>query len=60
MPVITGKKVGDVVKFQVVRDGLPKTFSVTLKANPNIKLTAVIDDNATAKQLAVRKRWAGI
>lgn len=59
MPVITGKKVGDVVKFQVVRDGLPRTFSVTLKANPNIKLTAVIDDQATAQQLAVRKRWAG-
>jgi len=59
MPVITGKKVGDVVKFQVVRDGLPKTFSVTLKANPNIKLTAVLDDQATAQQLAVRKRWFG-
>jgi predicted metalloprotease with PDZ domain len=60
MPVITEKKVGDVVKFQVVRDGLEKTIAVTLKANPNIKLTAEINDQATAQQLAVRKRWFGI
>jgi len=59
MPVITGKKVGDVVKFQVLRDGLPKTFSVTLKANPNINLIATLDDQATAQQLSVRKRWFG-
>jgi predicted metalloprotease with PDZ domain len=60
MPVITSKKVGDVVKVNVVRDGIEKTFPVTLKANPNLKLAATLDVQATAQQLLVRKKWLGI
>lgn len=60
MPAITGKKVGDVVKLNIIRDGLEKTVSVTLKASPNLKLVAVLDDQATAAQLLVRKQWFGI
>ncbi|MET3114477.1 putative metalloprotease with PDZ domain [Pedobacter sp. CG_S7] len=60
MPTITDKKVGDVVKLDIVRDGLKKTISITLKASPNLKLVAVLDDQATAAQLLVRKQWFGI
>ena len=60
MPAITAKKVGDVVKVDVVRDGISKTIPVTLTANPNIKLVAEINANATAQQTAVRKSWFGI
>ena len=60
MPVITSKKVGDVVKVKIVRDGLEKTIAVTLKANPNIKLVATLDAKPTAQQMLVRKGWFGI
>jgi predicted metalloprotease with PDZ domain len=60
MPAVTSKKVGDVIKIDVVRDGLRKTISVKLKANPNLNLTATMDNNPTAEQLQVRKRWLGM
>ncbi|WP_432713989.1 M61 family metallopeptidase [Pedobacter sp.] len=60
MPAVTGKKVGDVVKVAVSRDGLPKTFAITLKANPNVSLVAALDEKPSAQQLAVRKKWFGL
>ncbi|WP_235964517.1 M61 family metallopeptidase [Pedobacter gandavensis] len=60
MPVISGSKVGDVITVKVKRDGEERDFKVTLKANPNIKLIAEIDPNATAAQVAVRKGWMGV
>jgi len=60
MPAITAKKVGDVVKVDVVRDGISKTIPVTLTASPNIKLVAEINANAKPQQIAVRKSWFGI
>ncbi len=60
MPELTNKKVGEVVTIQVGRDGKVLDFKVTLKANPNIKLVAQFNENATAAQKAVLKRWMGI
>lgn len=60
MPELTSKKVGDVVSIKVGRDGKLLDFNVTLKANPNIKLVAEINPNATPVQKAVLKRWAGV
>jgi predicted metalloprotease with PDZ domain len=60
MPEMTSKQVGDVVKIKVARDGKVLDFDVTLKANPNIRLVAQIDQNATAAQKAVLKKWMGI
>lgn len=60
MPELTSKQVGDVVAIKVARDGKLLDFNVTLKANPNIKLVAQIDENATPAQKAVLKRWAGV
>ena len=60
MPVITGSKVGDVLKVTLKRDGTTRNFNVTLKASPNIKLVSQIDPNATDAQKAVLKRWMGI
>jgi predicted metalloprotease with PDZ domain len=57
MPAITGKKVGDDVVFTVRRDGLIKTITVKLKANPNVKLEATIDADASAGKVAVRAKW---
>jgi predicted metalloprotease with PDZ domain len=60
MPVITSKKPGDVIKVDVIRDGVNKSIPVTLTASPNIKLVAEINPNATPQQVAVRKSWFGI
>ncbi len=60
MPELTGKKVGDVVNIKVGRDGKVLDLKVTLKANPNIKLVAEINENASAAQKAVLKRWTGV
>jgi predicted metalloprotease with PDZ domain len=57
MPAITGKKVGDDVMFTVRRDGLIKTITVKLKANPNVKLEAAIDADPSAAKAAVRAKW---
>lgn len=60
MPAITGKKVGDVIQVQILRDGLEKTIPVKLKANPNIKLLAELSKKPTKQQLLTRKKWFGI
>lgn len=57
MPVITGKNVGDKVTVMVRRDGLIKDIPVILKANPNVKLIAEVDAQATDLQKAVLKGW---
>lgn len=60
MPQIADKKVGDVVKVSVIRDGLKKEFEVTLTANDMVKFKTNLNPNATPLQLAVRKKWMGI
>lgn len=60
MPAITEKKVGDVINVVVKRDGVVREFKVTLKANPNMKLITMMDDQASPAQLQVRKKWMGV
>lgn len=57
MQVITDKKPGDEVSFVIRRDGLVKTIFLKLKANPNVKLEAKVDDAASAGKKAVRTGW---
>ena len=60
MPVIANSKVAEVITVKIARDGLERDFKVTLKANPNLKLVAEMDPNASAAAVAVRKGWMGI
>ena len=60
MAEVTGKKVGDVIKVTVIRDGVTKDINVTLKANPNIALAAQMNPAATDLQKNVLKKWMGI
>jgi predicted metalloprotease with PDZ domain len=60
MSQITSKKVGDVVKISIVRDGLKKDLDITLTANPAVRFKSTINENATPLQLTVRKKWLGI
>jgi predicted metalloprotease with PDZ domain len=60
MPAISSKKPGDVVKVQVNRDGIVRELQLIIKANPNRKFVATIQENATARQLKVRRKWMGI
>jgi len=60
MAEITGKKVGDVIKVTVIRDGVTKDMNVTLKANPNISLAAQMNPPATDLQKTVLKKWMGV
>jgi predicted metalloprotease with PDZ domain len=60
MAEVTGKKVGDVIKVTVIRDGVTKDFNITLKASPNIALAAQLNPAATDLQKAVLKKWMGV
>lgn len=60
MSAITARSVGDVVTVKVKRGGIEKEIKVTLKANPNLKLVATLNDNVPEAQLQVRKKWMGI
>lgn len=60
LPTIAKKQVGDVVEVTVKRDGMEKKISLTLKESPSVRIKASYNDNATAQQLAVRKRWMGV
>lgn len=59
MSQITSKKVGDVVKVSILRDGLKKDLDVTLTRNPTVRFKTTIKDDATAQQMVVRKKWLG-
>ncbi|WP_442589030.1 M61 family metallopeptidase [Pedobacter sp. AW31-3R] len=60
MPEIVNKKVGDVVKIKISRDGIEKMISVTLKTTPNVSLVPLMDKNVNDEQLAVLKKWLGV
>jgi len=60
LPVITDKKNGDQLAVKVIRDGLEKEISLSLKENPNVRLKATVNENATPAQKAVLKKWTGI
>ena len=59
LPVVSKKQIGEQLLIKVKRDGLEKEISLTLKENPNVRLKATINENATPAQLAVRKKWMG-
>ncbi|RZK88757.1 MAG: M61 family peptidase, partial [Pedobacter sp.] len=50
LPVVSKKNIGDVLKLKVKRDGIEREISLTLKANPSVRLKATIDENASAAQ----------
>ncbi|MHB1177344.1 MAG: M61 family metallopeptidase [Daejeonella sp.] len=54
---ISQKRIGDKVKVSVNRDGLAKVIEVSLGRNPSVKYRITPIENASAAQLAVRKRW---
>lgn len=54
---IAAKKVGDKVNILISRDGLIKNIEIPLKANTDVKYRLEIDKDASAEQLAVRKKW---
>ncbi len=60
LPIVSKKNIGDVLKLKVKRDGIEKEISLTLKANPSVRLKATIDEHATAAQKVVLKKWMGI
>jgi predicted metalloprotease with PDZ domain len=60
MAAVTGRKVGDIIKVTLIRDGVTRDFNVTLKANPNIALAAAFSPVASDVQKAVLKKWLGV
>ncbi len=55
MPVIATHKVGDQITVTIKRDGVSQDVKLILKANPNLKLVATLNESATDAQLRVRK-----
>lgn len=54
---ISTKKVGDVLDITVKRDGLEKTFKITLTRNPKKDYQLAPLPNANPEQLALYKKW---
>jgi predicted metalloprotease with PDZ domain len=59
-PSIANKKVGETVEITIRRDGLERNIKLKLEESPNIRIKANYNANASAQQLAVRKRWMGL
>lgn len=59
LPVIAKKQIGDVLRLKVKRDGIEKEISLTLKANPSVRLKATIDESASPAQKVVLAKWLG-
>jgi len=55
--LLTGKKVGDKIKVTLIRDGLSMEIPVTLLKSTKAKYKIEELPNASAEQLAVRKKW---
>lgn len=60
MAVLRSKKVGDVIRVRIIRDGVDQEVKVTLKASPNVDLVSSMDPERTELEKAVFKRWTGI
>ncbi len=60
IPAVSNKQIGDKLTLKIIRDGLEKDITLTLKANPTVRLKTEVSANATPAQLAVRKRWLGV
>lgn len=60
LPLVAKKNIGDTLKLKVKRDGVEKEINLILKANPSVRLKATIDENASAAQKTVLKKWMGI
>lgn len=55
--LLTDKRVGDVLRFLIDRDGIEKTIEVTLKANPNKKWVINKMDAPNDAQIKVLEKW---
>ncbi|MDN5286798.1 MAG: hypothetical protein JWR38_3072 [Mucilaginibacter sp.] len=58
--MLAGKKTGDKINVNIIRDGQPLTLPVTLLKNARVKYKIVSVDNATPQQLLVRKKWLSL
>ncbi|PST84540.1 peptidase M61 [Pedobacter yulinensis] len=57
---IAAKKVGDQVNLRILRAGLERQITLTLKASPVVRVKAGINPNANEPQKAVLKKWMGL
>ena len=57
MSQIANKKIGDIVKVSVIRDGLKQDLNITITGSETVRLKATIKDDATPLQMAVRTKW---
>ena len=54
------KKVGDVASFRVKRDGLERTFELTIAQTPMKAFVIQSVESPNATQLALRKKWLSL
>ena len=54
------KKVGDVASFHVKRDGLARTFELTIAQTPMKAFVIQSVESPNATQLALRKKWLSL
>jgi C-terminal processing protease CtpA/Prc len=59
-PLFADKKTGDKIAVKLVRDGLEKDITVTLKKANTVKFKIEQLANPTTQQLTVRKKWLAL
>ncbi|MFD2161924.1 M61 family metallopeptidase [Paradesertivirga mongoliensis] len=57
---ISAKKVRNKIKVTVSRDGIIRNIDVTLTQHPGARYRIEGDKNATAQQMAIRKKWLSL
>lgn len=57
---IATKVLGEQVRVDIIRDGLPKTILVTLSRNPAVRYRFVSVEKPSVQQLANRKKWLAL
>ena len=58
--LMTDKKIGDVSSFRVKRDGLERTFELTIAQTPMKAFVIQSVESPNATQLALRKKWLSL
>jgi predicted metalloprotease with PDZ domain len=57
--LLADKKVGDVLKFRVKRDGLERTFDVVVSQTPLKSFAIQSIEKPSEAQLKLRHKWLG-
>lgn len=60
MPEVVNRKVGDLVKFKIRRDGIEKNIEVKLNVTPNVNIVPAMTGAIPDAQRQLLRKWMGV